>query len=180
MSAIIKKGEKMFHTVPEIGGAYYFCIDDPMVDGDVVLADNLENELFRQLSLKGYIVEDSDIITGMDSEIQTSRKSDVIPVSLNKDGSTSKYSKTLTSKEFKALLNKTDQVAAYMAEKILKGNIDIMPYRKDSGNKTPCQYCDYTGVCQFDPTVDGSSYRRIKKLNREELWEILNEGGEDE
>ena len=180
MSAIIKKGEKMFHRVPEIGGAYYFCIDDPMVDGDMVLAENLENELFRQLSLKGYIVEDSDIITGMDSEIITGRKSDVIPVSLNKDGSASKSSKTLTSKEFKGLLNKTDRVAANMAEKILKGNIDIMPYRKDSGNKTPCQFCDYTGVCQFDPSVDGNSYRRIKKLSKEELWKILNEGGEDE
>lgn len=179
MSAIIKKGEKMFRTVPEIGGAYYFCIDDPMVDGDVILAENLESELFRQLSLKGYIVEDSDVIMGMDSEIQTNRKSDVIPVSLNKDGTTSKSSKALTSKEFKGLLNKTDQVASDMAREILEGNIDILPYRKDSGNKTPCQFCEFTGVCQFDPTVDGNSYRRIKKLKKEELWEILNEGGED-
>ena len=179
MSAMIKSGEKMFHTAPEIGGAYYFCIDDPMVDADVVLAENIENELFKQLSLKGYIVEDLDIITGMDSEITTKRKSDIIPVSLNKDGSTSRYSKTLTSKEFKGLLKKTDEVAANMAEKILKGNIDIRPYKKDPGNKTPCQFCDYTGVCQFEPSVDGNNYRRIKKLSKEELWKIFNEGGED-
>lgn len=179
MSAIIKNGEKLFLTKPEIGGAYYFCIDDPMINGDEVPAEDSENEIFRQLSLKGYIVEDSEIIENMDNEIQTNKKSDVIPVSLNKDGSTSKSSKTLTFKEFKAILSKTDDVAKDIAEKILDGNIDIMPYRKDSGN-TPCSYCDYTGVCQFDSSVDGNNYRRIKKLKKDEiLLEILNEGGED-
>lgn len=181
MSAIIKNGEKLFKTTPEIGGAYYFCIDDPMIDGDEITKEEAENEIFRKLSLKGYIVEDSDIIINMDKDIESSRKSDIIPVSLNKDGSTSKSSKTLTIKEFKAILNKTDDVARDLAKKILDGNIEIMPYRKDSGNKTPCEYCDYSGVCQFDPSVDGNSYRKIKKLKKDEiLLEILNEGGEDE
>lgn len=181
MSAIIKNGEKLFKTKTEIGGAYYFCIDDPMVDGDEVSAEDSENEILRQLSLKGYIVEDSDIIINMDGDIQANKKSDVIPVSFNKDGSTSKSSKTLTVKEFKALLNKADEVAGDLAAKILDGTIDIMPYRKDSGNKTPCQYCDFMGVCQFDLSIDGSKYRRIKKLKKEEiLLEILNEGGEDD
>lgn len=180
MSAIIKNGEKLFETTPEIGGAYYFCIDDPMIDGDEVSVENFENEIFKMLSLKGYIVEDSDIINNMDMDIQSNKKSDIIPVSFNKDGSTSKSSKTLTVKEFKAVLNKTDEVAKELAEKILEGTIDIMPYRKDSGNKVPCSYCDYKGVCQFDPSVDGNNYRRIKKLKKDEiLLEILNEGGED-
>lgn len=180
MSAIIKNGEKLFQETPEIGGAYYFCIDDPMMDGDEISKEHAENEIFKHLSLKGYIVEESDIIQNMDKDIESSRKSDVIPVSLNKDGSTSKSSKTLTVDEFKAILNKADNVAKEFAEKILSGNIDIMPYRKDSGNKTPCGYCEFKGVCQFDPLVDGNNYRRIKKLKKDEiLLEILNEGGED-
>ncbi len=180
MSAIIKNGRKLLETEPEIGGAYYFCIDDPMIDGDEHSEETWENEIFRQLSLKGYIVEDSDIICGMDRDIPEYKKSDIIPVSLNKDGSTSKLSKTLTVKEFKALLNKTDDVAKNLAEKILEGTIDIMPYRKDAGSKTPCSYCDYKGVCQFDPAVESNNYRRIKKLKKDEiLSEILGEGGED-
>lgn len=179
MSAIIKNGEKLFSTKTEIGGAYYFCIDDPLIDGDVISVEDSENEIFRQLSLKGYIVEDSDLIVNMDKDILTNKKSDVIPISLNKDGSTSKSSKTLTLKEFKAILNKTDEVAKDLAEKILDGNIDIMPFRKDSG-KIPCSYCDYMGVCQFDASVDGNNYRRIKKLKKDEiLMDILKEGGED-
>ncbi|MGD9568262.1 MAG: helicase-exonuclease AddAB subunit AddB [Sedimentibacter sp.] len=179
MSAIIKNGERLFLSKPEIGGAYYFCIDDPMIDGDEIAKEDSENAIFKQLSLKGYIVEDSDIIINMDKDLLSNKKSDIIPVSFNKDGSTSKSSKTLTFQEFKAVLNKTDEVAKDLAEKILDGNIDIMPFRKDAG-KTPCSYCDYTGVCQFDPSIDGSSYRKIKKLKKDEiLLEILNKGGED-
>ncbi|WMJ78946.1 MULTISPECIES: helicase-exonuclease AddAB subunit AddB [unclassified Sedimentibacter] len=181
MSAVIKNGKKLFETAPEIGGAYYFCIDDPMIDGDEVLSSESENEIFKKLSLKGYIVEDMDVILNMDSDVEAVRKSDVVPVSLNKDGSTSRFSKTLTYKEFKAILNKADEVAGEIAEKIMDGNIDIMPYRKDSGSKTPCQYCEFKSVCQFDPAVDGNNYRRIKKLRKEEiLSEILKKGCEDE
>ncbi|MDF2949473.1 MAG: addB [Sedimentibacter sp.] len=179
MSAIMKNGKKLFQTKPEIGGAYYYSIDDPMINGDEVTLEDSENEIFRQLSLKGYIVEDSEVIFNMDKDIESNKKSDVIPVIFNKDGSTSKSSKTLTFKEFNAILNKTDEVAKDLAEKILDGNIDIMPFRKDTG-VTPCSYCDYTGVCQFDPSVDGNNYRRIKKLKKDDiLTEILNEGGED-
>lgn len=180
MSAIIKNGESLFKTKPEIGGAYYFCIDDPYINGDEVQAQDCESEIFKQLSLKGYIVEDLDVIKNMDKDIETNRKSDVIPVSFNKDGSASKSSKTLEVNEFKAILNKTDDVARSLAEKILDGNIDIMPYRKDSGDKIPCSYCNYSGVCQFDPSVDGNNYRRIKKLKKEDiLLEISREGGDD-
>lgn len=180
MSAVVKNGEKLFKAPPEIGGVYYFRIDDPMIDGDQVPEEDREHEIFRQLSLKGYVADDSDIIAGMDRDILSNGKSDVIPVAFNKDGSTSKSSKTLTDGEFKALLSKTDEIARDLTGKILKGTIDIMPYRKEPEGKTPCSYCDYMGVCQFDPSVDGNNYRRIKKLKKDEiLSEIQGKGGED-
>lgn len=179
MSAIIKNGEKLLLSQPEIGGAYYFCIDDPMIDGDTLTNTLVEDEIFSKLSLKGYTLEDEGIISSMDNEIEGKKSSDIIPVTFNKDGSTSKSSKTLTAKEYRALLNKTDQVAKEIAGKIIKGNIDIQPYRKDSGDKTPCSYCDFKGVCQFDTSVDKNRYRRIKKLKKDDIMlEILNESGE--
>ena len=178
MSAIIKNGEKLFCSKPEIGGIYYFVIDDPMIDSDEISENEAEAEIINKLSLKGYAVENEDIILNMDKDINNNRKSDIIPVSLNKDGSTSKSSKTLTDKEFKMLLDKIDSVAKKMAEGVLKGNIDIMPYRKVNGGKTPCSYCEFTSVCQFDPSVDGNNYRRINKLKKEDvLREIMQEGG---
>ncbi|MEA5093981.1 MAG: PD-(D/E)XK nuclease family protein [Sedimentibacter saalensis] len=181
MSAIMKNGEKLFASKPEIGGAYYFLIDDPLVDGDVVLESTPQDLIFNKLSLKGYVLEDSEIITGMDNEIGDKKASDIIPVTFNKDGSTSKSSKTLTDKEFKALLSKTDSVAKDIAGKILAGNIGINPYRKESGDKVPCSFCDFRGVCQFDPSSDKNSYRKIKKLKKDEIMlEIMKEGEPDE
>lgn len=178
MSAIIKNGEKLFCSGPEIGGVYYFVIDDPMIDSDQVPENEVEAEIAGRLSLKGYTLEDEDVIVNMDKDIYDAKKSDIIPVSLNKDGSTSKSSKTLTEEEFKMLLDKIDDVARETAEKVLKGNIDIMPYRKVNGGKTPCSYCEFTSVCQFDPSVDGNNYRRINKLKKEDiLREIMLEGG---
>ncbi|HCX60996.1 MAG TPA: ATP-dependent helicase/deoxyribonuclease subunit B, partial [Clostridiales bacterium] len=179
MSAIIKNGEKLFCSKPEIGGIYYFVIDDPMIDSDEVSVNDAEAEIINKLSLKGYAVENEDIIINMDKDINNNRKSDIIPVSLNKDGSTSKLSKTLTDKEFKMLLDKIDSVAKQTAERVLKGNIDIMPYRKVNGGKTPCSYCEFISVCQFDPSVDGNNYRRINRLKKEDvLREIMQEGGD--
>lgn len=179
MSAIMKNGEKLFASSTEIGGAYYFMIDDPLVDGDTVLENTPQDLIFNKLSLKGYVLEDSEIIKGMDKEIADKKSSDIIPVTFNKDGSTSKTSKTLTPKEFKALLNKTDNVAKDIAGKIMEGNIEIKPYRKESGDKVPCSFCDFRGVCQFDPSSDKNSYRKIKKLKKDEIMlEIMKEGGE--
>lgn len=180
LSAIVKNGEKLLTSKPEVGGAYYFCINDPMVDGDEYSEDEAEGRIFRELSLKGYTLEDEQIIGSMDKEIASSKKSDIITVSFNKDGSLSKTSKTLTDREFRAVLKKTDSVATDLARNILDGKIDINPYRKD-GDKTPCSYCGYRGVCQFDPSCDENSYRKIRKLKKDDIIaEILAEGGDED
>jgi ATP-dependent helicase/nuclease subunit B len=72
-------------------------------------------------------------------------------------------------------------VAKDIAGKIIAGNIGINPYRKESGDKIPCSFCDFRGVCQFDPSSDKNSYRKIKKLKKDEImFEIMKEGGEED
>ena len=169
MSSLIENGDKLIGAKPEIGGAYYFCIDDPIVDGDN-LTGSVEDEIFSKLSLKGYVVEDIDVIKNMDDRIEENKFSDIIPVSFNKDGSTKKTSKTLTNDEYRLLLNKTDELTKKISEEIYDGIIDIKPYKKESstGNSIPCTYCDYYAVCQMDSSA-GNSYRRIKKQSKNEV-----------
>ena len=45
-------------------------------------------------------------------------------------------------------------------EKILEGNVQISPYQFK--NKTPCSYCSFQAVCQFDPKFSGNDYRELK------------------
>jgi len=179
MSSIMKNGETLINTKPEIGGAYYFCIDDPLVDGDNLSGKLAEDEIFNKLSLKGYVLEDLDVIYNMDNQLEETKSSDIIPVAFKTDGNIKKTSKTLSKKEYYAVLDKTDQVTRKLSEKILDGEIDINPYKKDAGGTTPCGYCDFNAVCQFDVSVSGNKYRKIKKQSKEEvMFDILNEGGD--
>ena len=68
-------------------------------------------------------------------------------------------------------LTKFPKIGEKLARQIvldLKGKIDINPYRKGQ-NKTPCSYCSYKTVCQFDSSIDGNKYRFIKKTSKDEI-----------
>ena len=56
----------------------------------------------------------------------------------------------------------------------LDGNIAIEPYRE--GQRSACDYCDYKGVCGFDPTFAGNRYRKVKKADKEQIWKQIEEG----
>lgn len=179
LSSVMKNGGDVIKTKPEIGGAYYFCIDDPLVDGDNLSGGSVEDEIFSKLSLKGYVVEELDVIYNMDNHIEEAKTSNIIPVAFKNDGNLKKTSKTLSREEYKAVLNKTDDVTKEISKKILAGEIEVKPYKKDSGGKTPCSYCDYSSVCQFDVSISGNKYRKIIKQSKEEiLFDILNKGGD--
>lgn len=167
MSSILKSDiiEKQNY---KIGGAFYFDIDDPFIDADNIVAESYEDEIFKELSLRGYVLEDMKVIENIDNEIQNTKASNIIPVALKTDGSLTKGSKALNESEYSLLLNKVDSIALELSNEILSGKIEINPYRKDS-NKTPCSYCNYKTVCQFDSSIDGNKYRYIKKTSKEEI-----------
>lgn len=177
MSSIRAEGDNKL----DAGGAYYFCIDDPMVDGDSLGDKSPEDEIFSSMSLKGYVAEDMDVIRAMDQAVEDTGGSDVIPVSFKSDGSLRKTSRTLTKDEFDAVLDMADMKSADIGDIMLSGSIDINPCKKDGvqGSGTPCAYCLYKSVCLFDSSA-GNRYRRIKKMTKDEvLGEIMAKAGEN-
>jgi ATP-dependent helicase/nuclease subunit B len=54
-----------------------------------------------------------------------------------------------------------------MTKSILEGNIDISPYKKTDGT-TPCTYCEYMGICQFDKSL-GNNFRLISKMDKDDI-----------
>ncbi len=177
LDAVLKNGEKLFKNKPEIGGVFYFNIDDPMLDGDCTSPDNVEEEIFRKLSLKGYSVENIEILKAIDEEILDNRASDIIPVKLNRNDSISKTSKTLEKEIYEKMLEKVENIVFKISEDILNGIIDIRPYKKN--DFTPCVYCEYKSICQYDISVDGNKYRKINKFSKDEIVNqltILKEG----
>ncbi len=45
-------------------------------------------------------------------------------------------------------------------EQITDGRVSIEPYKMK--NKTPCTYCAFKSVCQFDESLEENEYRPLK------------------
>ena len=58
---------------------------------------------------------------------------------------------------------------APIGDRIAGGDVSISPYRL--GGKTPCQFCDYKPVCQFDPLIEGNEYNKLQKAGKDEVWQ---------
>ena len=56
---------------------------------------------------------------------------------------------------------------------IMKGNIAIRPFKEEK--RTACDYCEYKGVCGFDPSFSDNRYKKLKKQSTKDVWDKLEE-----
>ena len=69
------------------------------------------------------------------------------------------------------------QVIKRVCTGLIRGNIAITPVKK--GEVAACTYCDYKSICQFDPSQAGNEYNKVRKLEPQEAWLIIDKGGVD-
>jgi len=147
-------------------GIFYFHIQDPFVELDGFSGE--EEALLSEFNLSGLVLEEKEVVEHLDFGEEKS-----IPVSYKKDG-TFKASSSIASREqFKALSDYVKKQLVTYGNEILNGNIAIKPYKEEK--KTACDYCDYKGVCGFDPSFSGNKYKKIKKAEKKELWNQIEE-----
>ena len=99
--------------------------------------------------------------TSMETEAGTN--SNVIPVGVNKDGSLRKSSKTLSTKDFAVLSSYVNETILHLGQRMMRGDIGIAPY--ELAGHTGCDYCEFRGICHFDPKIPGFAFRRQKELS---------------
>jgi ATP-dependent helicase/nuclease subunit B len=60
---------------------------------------------------------------------------------------------------------------------ITNGMIDVAPY--EMNKKTPCTFCSYKPVCQFDQTLEENQFRQLRTEKDEFVLEkMMQEGGD--
>ncbi|MGH4123001.1 MAG: helicase-exonuclease AddAB subunit AddB [Clostridium sp.] len=151
-------------------GILYFKIDDPVIKAKNNLdEEELEKAIMKALKMKGLLLADTKIIREMDRNIQGA--SLVVPVSIKKDGELGARSSVATKDQFDMLLKHVKENLICTCEEMLSGEIDIKPYKKK--DITPCAYCEYSAICQFDPTLKENTYKIIKDKKDQEIWELL-------
>ncbi|EEC57443.1 PD-(D/E)XK nuclease family protein [[Bacteroides] pectinophilus] len=146
--------EKKLHPGKNIvpAGAFYYVVDDPIVDRQDS-REKVEKKILAQLSYDG-------IVNGqMPQELMGSSADSV------------KGDKNITAGQFARLSEHITDTMDLMTDNMLNGNAYINPVA-DSG-KDSCEYCPYRSVCGFYSDIPGNSYRRVRHLKDNEVWERL-------
>ena len=151
-------------------GILYFKIDDPVIKAKNNLdEEELEKAIMKALKMKGLLLADTKIIREMDRNIEGA--SLIVPASIKKDGELGSRSSVATVEQFDMLLHHVKENLINTCEEMLSGEINIKPYKKKDA--TPCAYCEYTAICQFDPALKENTYKIIKDKKDKEIWELL-------
>ena len=147
----------------EASGILYLGLIDNIVKASKNMSEeDIEREIRKGFKMQGFVLADVNVIKAMDKNLDNGQTSNIIPVTLNKEGEISKFrSNSLNSEEFKALQKSVKKAIKNISEEILKGNIDIKPYSYDK--KTGCDFCKFKTICNFNTNIKGNEYDYISK-----------------
>ncbi|WP_378955665.1 helicase-exonuclease AddAB subunit AddB [Pelosinus sp. sgz500959] len=143
-------------------GVLYFFLKNPSISDIVRIdANEITKKINSLLKMPGWVLADPEVIRLLDSAIDG--YSEFLKIALKKDESF--YSASLpyvkTPEEFALLLNHVEKKLIETACNIMDGEIEISPYALDK--RTPCTFCQYHAVCQFDNLLPENEYRRLGK-----------------
>ncbi len=164
-------------------GAYYFHMDDPVVDFGAGA-----EAFLKELRLEGITLDSKPFVAVTDRRMTEENRKDfeagadssVIKLKINKDGGTSSFTRLYTEKEIASLIDNSELETERFKKRIMGGEIEPKPY--SLGGATGCDYCEYRGVCGFDLKVDGYKYRKLAEIDQKEFFCNLETklGGTDE
>ncbi len=171
---IEKEKHKDMTVMP--AGAFYFNIKSPYIDrindGNEETQDKtFEERMLAEYKMSGLVNSDKEPAINMDASLDNGAKTSmIIPLKLNEIdisiGNSSMGSNNFT-KIIEYVRNKTD----IMCDEVLSGNIKVNPYKK--GNVTPCEYCQFKGLCTFNEKYSGNKFRTLNKYEPKDIYDEL-------
>lgn len=158
-------------------GIFYYNIKDPVIEETEEMGEEqIEKELLSKLKMNGLVNSASEVIALLDSSME--KRSDVVPISYNKDGSLAKNSSAVNTRQFEAVSAYVRNMIRRMGAEILSGNTKIAPYRK--GSETGCDYCEFREICGFDEKSTGYEYRKLHEMDSVDILQQMEKEVEEE
>lgn len=159
-------------------GALYYFLKNPKVSGKRPMSEEeIAKAIGSQLKMPGWVLAEPAVVKLLDTSIDG--WSQYIKVWLkNEKFRTDNWSTLKTGEQFSVLLGHVHQLLADTAAQIISGHVAIEPYTLKE--RTPCGYCDYKPVCQFDALLPDNVFRVLADMEDEEALARLAgiEGGE--
>ncbi|MFC4322313.1 helicase-exonuclease AddAB subunit AddB [Litchfieldia salsa] len=177
LDVIISHSKEWIGTSATPAGVLYFHVHDPMINSKsaVITEDTIEDEIFKSFKMKGLLLGDEESVRLMDQGLE-SGYSKVVSAAIKKDGSFYSNSSIASEEELTYLKKHVRKVFKQIGNNITDGVIDIAPYKMK--DKTPCTFCSFKTVCQFDQSIEENEYRVIQNEKKETILEkIRKEAG---
>ena len=161
-------------------GVLYFNLIDPIIKSDKALSEEeIEEKIRKKFKMQGLILADVDVVKMMDTNLESGASS-IVPAYIGKDGELSNTrSSAVSRRQFEYLQKYTNKIIKSISKEILSGNIDIKPYYEVKGKKTPCEYCVYKGICNFNNSDFGVNYNYINNIEKSVILEMMKDGNDD-
>lgn len=168
MDAICKEEDLM------PAGILYFSLLEQIIKSDKKLQqEEIEEKIRENFRMKGLILADIKVVKMQDKNL-TQGQSKLIPAYIDKEGNLSvKRTKGLNKNQFEILQKYIYQTIKEISNEILQGNIELKPYNKNG--VTPCEYCEYKQICNFNPSLYKNEYNYITKKDKEQILEIMKQ-----
>lgn len=179
LDVILRNSAKLLKGEAIPGAVLYFRVTRPTIENGAQMSDGeLEENILKELRLKGLILEDARVVRSMDHQMD--EISLVIPAKIKAGEVTAlgnQKNLIVSQDQFDQLRDYNTQLIKRVCTGLIGGDISITPVKK--GEVAACTYCDYKSICQFDPSLKGNDYKKIKKLEPQEAWLIIDQGGVD-
>ncbi|KMT23345.1 helicase-exonuclease AddAB subunit AddB [Clostridium cylindrosporum] len=171
LDAILESYEKKDTPVAP-GGIFYFKLDEPLLstDGNITPKEAQE-KMLEEFRMEGLLLKDMNLALAMDSSLTS--KSKIVPVSIKKDGEFSATSNAVSLEDFNILRSYVKGLISKLCSRMLSGEIEINPY-KDK-DESPCEWCEYSPICQFDISFKDNSYNITKSISKEAALDKIKE-----
>lgn len=159
-------------------GALYFHVHNPytqineeILTDQTTLVTTAEQGQSAQYRMTGLLPQNHEVAIMSDNLLNGSRtKSDIIPVSLKKDGTFSAVgNRTLDNHDFDLLRQYTNQKISETVSLMSSGKVAINPAQHKA--KTACDWCSFKAVCQFDSAYN--QQRNLPKLKNDEVLTMM-------
>ena len=161
-------------------GALYFHVHNPytQVNEELLTKEDFGSTLIigqsAEYRMTGFLPTNYDVATMSDTLLAdgTKVKSDVVPITLKKDGTFAAVgNRTLEPDDFDLLRQFTNQKIDESVALMTKGEVAINPSSHKA--KTACDWCQFKAVCSFDPAHN--KHRNLPKLKNDEALALMVE-----
>lgn len=180
LDVVVANAERWLGAASRPAGVLYFHVHNPLLGTNgPISAEEAEKELFKRFKMRGYVLADPEAVRLMDDGLgEKGGRSAMIPAGIKANGEFYAGSSVADDRQWDTLRRFVRRKIGAIGRGLTQGKVDIAPYKLE--NRTPCGFCSYRPVCQFDRLQTGSDYRLLRPFAGEELWERLASEAEDE